>query len=362
MGLHRARSAAGRSSAPTRSSATCTCRSTRRRPTTTAATGSATTCSRESLVCLDVETGKRVWHYQFVHHGLWDYDPPAAPNLLDITVDGQRIKAVAQVTKQGFVFTFDRVTGQPIWPIEERPVPPSDVPGERASPHAAVSRPGPRRSSTRASREDDLVDFTPEIRAMAEKAVEGLPDRAALHAAVARSRRRQPRDARAPERRAAAPTGPAPRSIRRRACCTCRRGTRSRCSGSSRRGTGPEGQPAIHGGARRCAAADAAGTAALQAAVLAHDGDRHEHRRARVDGAARRRRRVREPSDAEGPEPAAARRRQHDERTAADEDAAHQRAARAAARTTGRGSSRATRRPAAKWRRSICRASRSARR
>ena len=87
----------------------------------------------ESIVCLDVETGKRVWHYQFVHHGLWDYDPPAAPNLLDVTVNGQRIRAVAQITKQGFVFTFDRVTGRPIWPIEERPVPPSDVPGERAA-------------------------------------------------------------------------------------------------------------------------------------------------------------------------------------------------------------------------------------
>ncbi len=75
----------------------------------------------ESLLCLDVETGKRVWHYQFVHHGLWDYDLPAAPNLLDVTVNGRAIKAVAQVTKQGFLFAFDRVTGQPIWPIEERP-------------------------------------------------------------------------------------------------------------------------------------------------------------------------------------------------------------------------------------------------
>ena len=85
----------------------------------------------ESLLCLDAETGKRVWHFQFVHHGLWDYDLPAAPNLLDITVNGRPIRAVAQVTKQGFVFTFDRVTGQPVWPIEERPVPPSDVPGEQ---------------------------------------------------------------------------------------------------------------------------------------------------------------------------------------------------------------------------------------
>src|SRR5688572_20276053 len=83
----------------------------------------------ESLLCLDVKTGKRVWHFQTVHHGLWDYDNPAAPNLLDIRVDGRVIKAVAQITKQGFLFTFDRVTGKPVWPIEERPVPLSSVPG-----------------------------------------------------------------------------------------------------------------------------------------------------------------------------------------------------------------------------------------
>ena len=87
----------------------------------------------DSLVCLDAATGKKVWHYQLVHHGLWDYDPPAAPNLIDITVGGKPIKAVAQVTKQAFVYVFDRVTGQPVWPIEEQPVPASSVPGESAS-------------------------------------------------------------------------------------------------------------------------------------------------------------------------------------------------------------------------------------
>ena len=124
----------------------------------------------ETLLCLDAATGRRVWHYQFVHHGLWDYDLPAAPNLLDITVDGRRVKAVAQVTKQGFVFTFDRVTGQPIWPIEERPVPPSDIPGERAS----RTQPFPTRPAPieyQGVTIDDLVDFTPEIRAMAVEAV-----------------------------------------------------------------------------------------------------------------------------------------------------------------------------------------------
>ena len=86
-----------------------------------------------SIVCLDAATGKRVWHFQTVHHDLFDYDNPAAPILADITVDGRRIKAVVQVTKQAFAFVLDRVTGQPVWPIEERPAPASTVPGERAS-------------------------------------------------------------------------------------------------------------------------------------------------------------------------------------------------------------------------------------
>ncbi len=125
----------------------------------------------DTLLCLDVETGKRVWHYQLIHHDLWDYDPPAAPNLLDITVAGKRIKAVAQVTKQGLVFTFDRATGQPVWPIEERPVPPSDVPGERASPTQPFPTKPPPFEYLDITR-DFLIDFTPEIRAMAEKAAQ----------------------------------------------------------------------------------------------------------------------------------------------------------------------------------------------
>lgn len=127
----------------------------------------------ESVVALDVSTGRRVWHFQTVHHGLWDYDNPAAPNLLDITVNGKRIKALAQVTKQGYVYTFDRVTGKPVWPIEEKPVPASDVPGEQASPTQPIpSRPAPFESQGSDPR--DLVDFTPEIRAMAEKAIAGF--------------------------------------------------------------------------------------------------------------------------------------------------------------------------------------------
>jgi quinoprotein glucose dehydrogenase len=116
----------------------------------------------ESLVCLDVTTGRKVWHYQLVHHGLWDYDPPAAPNLIDITVGGKAIKAVAQVTKQAFVYVFDRVTGQPVWPIEEQPVPASNVPGERAS----KTQPFPTKPAPidiQGVRDEDLNDLTPEI-------------------------------------------------------------------------------------------------------------------------------------------------------------------------------------------------------
>ena len=126
----------------------------------------------ESVLALDLATGRRVWHFQTVHHGLWDYDNPAAPNLVDITIDGKRIKALAQITKQGFVYTFDRMTGAPVWPIEERPVPPSNVPGERAAP----TQPFPTRPAAfehQGATLDDLVDFTPEIRAMAVKAVQG---------------------------------------------------------------------------------------------------------------------------------------------------------------------------------------------
>jgi quinoprotein glucose dehydrogenase len=117
----------------------------------------------ESLVCLDARTGKRVWHFQMVHHGLWDYDPPAAPNLIDIRVEGRPVKAVAQVSKQGFAYVLDRVTGKPIWPIEERPVPQSTVPGEKSSPTQPFpTKPAPfdRQGIT----ENDVIDFTPELR------------------------------------------------------------------------------------------------------------------------------------------------------------------------------------------------------
>ena len=120
----------------------------------------------ESLVCVDATTGERVWHFQAVHHGLWDYDFPAAPILADVTVNGKRIKAVLQLGKTGFVYSFDRVTGTPIWPIEERPVPKSDTPGEHSSPTQPFpTKPAPfdRQGFTEA----DVIDFTPELKAEA---------------------------------------------------------------------------------------------------------------------------------------------------------------------------------------------------
>ena len=118
----------------------------------------------ESLVCLEAATGKLVWHFQTVHHGLWDYDLPAAPNLVDITVDGRRIKAVAQVTKRGLLFVFDRGTGEPVWPVEERPVPQSRVPGERTSPTQPFpTRPAPFEHQGVSL--DNLIDYSDALRA-----------------------------------------------------------------------------------------------------------------------------------------------------------------------------------------------------
>ena len=121
----------------------------------------------ETLLCLDAATGNRKWHFQAVHHGLWDYDFPAAPNLVTIRVGGRRIDAVAQVSKQGFTYVFDRLTGRPVWPIEERPVDTStDVPGERPWP----TQPFPTKPPAFAPQGvtlDDANDLTPEIHALA---------------------------------------------------------------------------------------------------------------------------------------------------------------------------------------------------
>jgi quinoprotein glucose dehydrogenase len=116
----------------------------------------------ESLVCLDLRTGAKKWHYQIVHHPIWDFDIPAAPILADIKVDGKTIKAVAVPTKQGILYTFDRLTGKPVWPIEEKPVEKGDVPGEWYSPTQPMPTKPPAYAKNGTSM-DDLVDFTPEL-------------------------------------------------------------------------------------------------------------------------------------------------------------------------------------------------------
>jgi quinoprotein glucose dehydrogenase len=120
----------------------------------------------DSLVCVDLKTGQRKWHFQIVHHPIWDYDLSSAPLLADITVNGRAIKAVALPSKEAFLYVFDRVTGQPVWPIEERPVPKGSVPGEWYSP----TQPFPTRPPAYARQAvtvDELIDFTPEMREQA---------------------------------------------------------------------------------------------------------------------------------------------------------------------------------------------------
>lgn len=124
----------------------------------------------ESLVAVNLQTGKRIWHFQLVHHGLWDLDPPCAPILADITVNGKTIKAVAQPTKQAMLYVFDRVTGKPVWPIEERPVPQGDVPGEWYSPTQPFPTKPPAYGHNGVLAED-LIDFTPALHEEALKFV-----------------------------------------------------------------------------------------------------------------------------------------------------------------------------------------------
>lgn len=126
----------------------------------------------QSLVALDAKTGKRLWHFQLVHHDVWDYDPPTGPVLADLHVNGKTIPAAIQVSKQGMIYTFNRLTGEPVWPIVEKPVPQSTIPGEHSSPTQPIpSKPLPfeRLGIT----ENDLIDFTPELKAEALKIIKG---------------------------------------------------------------------------------------------------------------------------------------------------------------------------------------------
>ena len=278
----------------------------------------------ETLIAVDVETGQREWHFQAVHHGLWDYDFATHPNLVDVTVDGRPIKAIAQVSKQGFVYVFDRVTGDPIWPIEERPVPQeTNMPGEVPSPTQPFpTKPAP--FDYQGVTIDDLVDFTPEIRQMAIDAVRGFRlgplftplDRPIEGVTMGTIMRPPPGGTAGWSGGAVDPeTGMLYVPSRNRTAVVSLYQP-DPALGRHRR-LHPRG---AGGGASRAArqhpprAADAAGTAPGQAALFADDGHRPEHRRARLVGADRQRRPLPQPPAAARPEPAAARGRQRHQR------------------------------------------------
>ena len=169
-----------------------TSRPTARRWIITAASVRATTCSAPACIALDVKTGKRVWHRQQVKHDIWNYDNPTAPVLLDVNVGGRRIPGLFQVTKQSYVYSYNRQTGEPIWPMVERPAPQSKVPGEKL-PATQVHPTKPAPFDLQGRREEDLIDFTPEIRQLALAArARARPARAAVRRANApRQRGRQ---------------------------------------------------------------------------------------------------------------------------------------------------------------------------
>ena len=161
-----ATTACGRRSRPTRKRASSTCRSRRRPSTNTAATAPATTCSPNRSSRLTCETGVRKWHFQFVHHPLWDHDMSSAPLLIDTTIDGKPRKVVAVPSKQGWLYCFDRITGVPIWPIEEKPVPQTTMKHEQTAPTQPFpTKPVPYARTFIA--ESDLIDFTPALRTQA---------------------------------------------------------------------------------------------------------------------------------------------------------------------------------------------------
>ena len=148
----------------------------------------------ESIVAVDLKTGVRKWHYQLVHHGIWDFDIPCAPILVDITVNGRPVKAVAQPTKQAFLYVFDRATGQPIWPIDEKPV----EQWHRARRKDQPTQPFPSKPPAydrQGFSLDDLIDFTPELNAQAREIVSHYQHRTDLHAAQSEQGRRPHRHA-----------------------------------------------------------------------------------------------------------------------------------------------------------------------
>ena len=144
-------------------------------------------------MAVDLHTGKRKWHFQFVHHGVWDFDLPCAPILADVTVDGKPMKIVALPSKQGFLYVFDRQTGQPVWPIVERPVEQTTVPGEKTSPTQPFpTKPPP--FELQGIQEKDLIDFTPEILAEAKKVAANIKLGPLFTPPIVRGAGRQDRD------------------------------------------------------------------------------------------------------------------------------------------------------------------------
>ena len=244
----------------------------------------------ESIIAVDVETGQRVWHFQAVHHGLWDYDFPTHPNLVDITVDGREIKALAQVSKQGFTYVFDRVTGDPVWPIEERPVPQeTNLPGEVLSP----TQPFPDQAA--AIRVSGRLDRRPGRLHAGDpgdggKGPQRFSHRTALHPAAPRRRHRLWLHHPAVDRRRGQLDG----GRRRPSNGDALRPVEQRPLGDVvlHARPGRRRQLAIHAERlrERQTTDDAPGAAIVQATLLANDGDRSEHRRDRLDETERGRR------------------------------------------------------------------------
>ena len=233
----------------------------------------------ETILAIDAKTGKRAWHFQGVHHGVWDYDFPAAPILVDINVNGKPIKALAQVSKQGFTYVLDRRTGAPVWPIEERPVPQSTVPGERTSPTQPFPTKPPAYERQGVT-ESDLIDFTPELKAAALEVFKQFetgplftpPSEKGTIVNPGMGRRRE-----LGRRVVRSGDGHAVRAV-----------DDEPDRGAAREAESGAQQPALC--ARRHAdAADARRVAASQAAVRPRDGDRSQQGRHEVGGGDRRR-------------------------------------------------------------------------
>jgi len=232
-----------------------------------------------SLVAVDIRTGQRRWHFQMIHHDIWDWDLPVASILVDLNVDGREIPAVVQASKQTFIYAFNRETGEPIWPIVERPVPQGDVPGEWYSPTQPFpTRPAP--VELQGLTVDDLVDFTPELRELALE----RPD---LHPVRAHRRPQLPGDGTVPERdrrhehpgragprpRDRHPVRAVPKAVLRRAPGggeRARPGRRERGSARGHRGR-------LHVGGWRGLHVAGGGAPDLQAPLRPHHRSRHEH-------------------------------------------------------------------------------------